>query len=145
MKTAEFRLGERTFTLCLNGAALFDLYDKFGQDKPILDHIAGTDRASFDALCWMLAKLSEQGELVRRYEGHEAGKIPSEHFFRTNLAPLEIARAKSAVTEAVARGFEREVPGEDARIDLGLLELEKKTAPAPAGPAICRWLASFWG
>lgn len=145
MKTREYQLGERTFHLCLNGAALFDLYDRFGQDAPLLSHIEGNDKAGFENLCWMLAKLSEQGELVRRYEGHEAGKIPSEHFFRTNLAPLEVARAKQAVTEAVMLGFEREVPGEDERIDLGLLELEKKTAAGPAGSGIFKWLASFWG
>lgn len=145
MRTTEYQVGGRTFFLCLNGAALFDIYEKFGTDKPILTHIEGSDRAGFEALCWMLAKLSEQGELVRRYEGYEPGKIPGEHFFRTNLAPLEIARAKLAVTRAVTLGFEREVPGEEDRIDLGLMELEKKTAPARAGSAISRWLASFLG
>ena len=55
MRTVPYALNGQTWHLCLNGAALFDIYDKFGTDGSVFDHIEGTDRKSYDATCWMLA------------------------------------------------------------------------------------------
>lgn len=127
MRLTGFELQGRSFHLCLNGAALFDIYDKYGAEEPILSRIDGHDRAAYDRTCWILAKLAEQGELVRRFNGFDKGPFPSEHFFRTNLRPVDVPRAKAAIELAVRQGFAREEQEEEERIDLGLLELQKKT------------------
>ena len=129
MKTTEFSLNGQTYHLCLNGAALFDIYEKYGSKGFVTDHVKGNGKKSFEATCWILAKLAEQGELVRRYLGHDRGPIPSEGLLRAMLSPRDVPEAKAAITEAVRRGFEREKK-EDGPVDLGLLELEKK-AKAP--------------
>lgn len=134
MKTTPFELKDQTYHLCLNGAALYDIYDKFGVEEPILSHIEGVDRKSYDATCWILAKLCEQGEIVRRYEGFDRGPFVSEHYLRSNLQPLDVPMAKRAIETAVRQGFRREEPEEEQKIDKGLLELEKKTAPDPPEP-----------
>lgn len=36
MKTVEFDLGDMRLYLCMNGAALFDIYEKFGRKGQIL-------------------------------------------------------------------------------------------------------------
>lgn len=108
MKMIEYMLAGRTFHLCLNGQALFDAYEKFGYDEFLTKHIEGVSKESFDALCWLLFKLSEQGELVRRWQGFDHGSIAPEQFFRANLKPLEIQAAKDAVLRAVLLGFECE-------------------------------------
>lgn len=128
MKTIAYTQAGSTWHLCLNGAALFDIYDKFGTEQGILEHIEGVDRKSYDAVCWMLAKLAEQGEIVRRYQGLEHGKFPSEHYFRANLRPTDVLDAKQAIRDAVRLGFSREEADEDEVIDLGLMKLQKKTA-----------------
>lgn len=130
MKTTEYTFQGTTYHLCMNGSALCDIYEKFGSKGFVTDIIRGTGKKSFDATCWMLAKLAEQGELVRRYEGHTAQKIPSESMFRLLWKPLDVVEAKKAIEAAVADGFSREEEPENKEIDLGLLELEKKTVTA---------------
>lgn len=126
MKTTEFTVAGSTWHLCLNGAALFDIYDKYGDKGSLLDHIKGNDKAAFQATCWILAKLAEQGELVRRYHGFDHGLFPTALMFQTMLKPLEVAEAKRVITMAVSQGFARDEPDEEASIDLGLVELQKK-------------------
>lgn len=129
MKTTAFELNGQVFHLCLNGAALFDLYDKFGKEAGLMEPIAGNDREGYNATCFYLATLANQGEIVRRYQGYDAGKFTTENFFRANLAVWDVARAKEAVKAALFQGFYREEKDPEERIDLGLLELEKKTGP----------------
>lgn len=130
MKTISYELNGHTFYLCLNGQALFDAYDKFGYEGFLTKHIEGKSKASFENTCWLLAKLSEQGELVRRWQGLERGPIVPEQYFRVNLKPLDVAGAKDAIREAISLGFSREEEREKRVRDLWLEELQKKTAKA---------------
>lgn len=136
MKTVPFTMGGQTYHLLLNGAALFDLYEQFGDQDSLLNHLDGRGRQSFENTCVFLAKLGEQGELLRRYLGHDPGPVPTEELFRVGLSPRDAARAKSAVIEAVCAGFEREEGGKQKQVDKGLLELQKKTAAGSAGRSI---------
>lgn len=129
MKTTQFELGGQVFHLCLNGAALFELYDKYGKETGLMEHISGNDRDAYNATCFYLATLANQGEIVRRYEGREHGKFTTDAYFRANLAVWDVARAKNAVRAALQQGFHREEVDPDQVIDLGLQELEKKTGP----------------
>lgn len=116
-----------TYHLLLNGAALFDIYEKFGTKGFVLDHIKGNGKKSFGPTCWILAKLAEQGELMRRYQGYDKGPIPTEETFLLNLSPLEVPLAKDAIARAVQEGFRREESPQKTEVDKGLLELQKKT------------------
>lgn len=130
MKTTEYTFGGVTYHLCMNGSALCDIYEKYGSKGFVTDIIRGTGKKSFEATCWMLAKLAEQGELVRRYEGYTAQKMPAESMFRLMLKPLDVVDAKKAIEAAVAEGFSRTEAPKQNEVDLGLLELEKKTVTA---------------
>ncbi len=141
MKTVEFELAGETYHLCLNGAALFDCYDKLGDDP--LDKIKGNSPEAFESTCWMLAKLSEQGELCRRFQGMDKGRILSFQHAKAMLAPLDVLRARESIRAAWNIGFDM-TEDEDEEIDLGLMELQKKTAPGTAVRGICRFLASFF-
>lgn len=128
MKTVEFEWNGQVYHLCMNGAALFDIYDKFGNAGGVLEPIQGSSRQTFNNVCWYLWKLMEQGELVRRFQGHDRVKIPGEMEIRTLLRAPDYTEARKAISTAIAQGFAREVEDEGAKkIDKGLLELEKKT------------------
>lgn len=127
MKTIPYELNGHTFYLCLNGQALFDAYDKFGYEGFITKHIEGTSKASFENICWLLSKLAEQGELVRRWQGLDRGPIAPAEYFRAHLRPLDVPAAKDAIREAISHGFAREEERERRDRDLGLEELQKKT------------------
>ena len=126
MKLHEVDLCGQHLYLCLNGQALFDLYDKFGTKGFITDPIKGSGKKSFEAVCYYLFKLSEQGELYRRWQGQTHGPILTEQFFRVHLAPRDVYRAKDAIVTTIRIGFAREAE-EEHDVDLGLVELQKKT------------------
>ena len=69
MKVHEVDLCGQRLYLLLNGQALFDIYDKFGTKGFITDPLKDSDKKSFEAVCYYLFKLSEQGELYRRWQG----------------------------------------------------------------------------
>ena len=125
MKGHEVDLCGQHLYLLLNGQALFDIYDKFGTKGFITDPLKDNNKAGFEATCFFLAKLCEQGELLRRWEGQTRGPVLSEQYFRVHLAPRDVYRAKDAIVTTIRIGFAREAE-EEHDVDLGLVELQKK-------------------
>lgn len=126
MRTVPVSLGGVTYHLLLNGTALFDLYDRFGDKGSLTDHFQGNTRESFAALCYFLTVLAEQGELWRRYMGHNPGPIPTEEELRLLLIPNDVPAARGAVIDALLAGFRREEGEKPRTVDKGLLALQKK-------------------
>lgn len=141
MKTVKLNLYGETYHLRLTSAALYDIYEKFGREASVFEHITGIDKAAFEAVCWYLAKLSEQGELTRRWQGMEPGKVPTEEQLRIQMTPADMPGAQIALLRALNLGFGREIPDEEP-VDIGLAEFTKKATPEAAGPGrgSCRWL-----
>lgn len=126
MQTVKFEFNGRPYCLCFNGAALFAVQEKFGDGFNAGSILAGTGTEGFSSLCWLLAQLAEQGELVRRYMGYDPQDIPVPEYFEASLGPLDTLRAKKAVLDAFRLGFAREI--KDKRgIDIYELEYQKKT------------------
>ena len=130
MRTVDFTMGETELHLCYNGAAMFDLWDIFGQEKRILEHIEPNTKKAFNATCIMLHKLAEQGELVRRYHGHTPQDVPNIKELMAVLAPADVLAAKRAVAAAIAAGMKMEAQIRRSETDLGLLELEMQKKAA---------------
>lgn len=144
MKTVEFPLNGRVHHLFLSGAALFDAYDKFGDKGNLLDAMAGTSKDSFDNTVWFLAKLSQQGEALRRFEGEEPQPmLTAEEAIRT-MRPPDVIRARAAIREAYHLGFAREETSEEQEIDLYLEEFQKKTEPDCGGAGGSASRVGFW-
>lgn len=135
MKLTPFAFNGSTYYLLLNGAALFDIYDQFGTEGSVADPIKDNSRDAFDATCWYLEELATQGELLRRYQGHDRQPVPSSDVFMACLSPLDVPRAKAAIRKAIFAGFAREEAEAPKEIDKGLLELEKKTDAASPAPS----------
>lgn len=146
MRTVKFEHEGRTYHLCMNAAALFDIYDHFGSDKTVLENIVGTSKEALENTCRMLSILAEHGELLRRWQGMEPQELPTAEMFLALITPSDFPRAQAAIIQAVEIGFGREVPDSDTPeyTDLGLLELQKKTKPASIAATISRWLRNFW-
>lgn len=133
MKTVEFEFNNQTYHLCMNGAALFDCFDKFGAENEIMDCIKEKTAKSFENVCWLLAKLSEQGELVRRYEGFDKSEMLSIGECFIFLDPLGVIEAKNVIRKVLVLGFSRTEEPEEKEVDIGLAELnQKKTGKSRA-------------
>lgn len=144
MKTVKYELCGQTLHLRLTSAALYDIYDAY-QPESSFDPISAGGRQGFEAVCWYLQKLAEQGELTRRWEGFEPSEIPTVEQLRLLMTPADLPRAKLALIRAMNMGFGREIEDEEP-VDLGLVEFEKKTQPTDGhGRGFTTWLRSFCG
>lgn len=139
-----FHLHGRKYPLLLNGNALFGAYERF--DGAILEPMDRPGRQGYEATCWILHQLMEQGELYNRYMGGDHQNVPGYDELMVYLTPVDYLRARAAVERAIALGFGREAPSpEPEERDMGLEELEKKTVKGTGWQRICRRVRSFWG
>ena len=123
MKSVELEFNGGKYSLLYNGAAMFAVNDAVGGGQ-VFDRIT----KDFNVLCTVLQILSEQGELARRYAGHDPGAVLDTEEFRVLASPVDAAQATQLVYKAVLSGMGREIEEEKPKqIDEGLLELEKKT------------------
>ena len=88
--------------------------------------LSDTSAAGFDALCWAVAELTTQGELLARYMGRDKRELLTQQRVRVELKPSQIAEAKMLVMQAIIKGVRQE-DEEDAEVDEVLEELQKKT------------------
>lgn len=124
MREITINIAGQDFYLLYNGAAMYALRDKFG-DAKIYEVISHNNYESFSALCDILAEMITQGELFRRWNGYDKGKIVTGATLRVILRPIDIPIAQQAVLDAFVEGMRNETP-EDEDIDLGLQEIESK-------------------
>ena len=72
-----------------NAAAYFAAAEKYPENG-IVAAIAGQGPESFDALCWALAELAQQGELARRDMGYDSGEMLTVERVRRQLMPAQL-------------------------------------------------------
>lgn len=139
-RVIDFDYNGRHYEAYCPAAALFDIYEHFEAVGPVTE-ITGCDkdtREGWDACCWLLA------ELCRWQLGEEPRDMLT--LAELRLAPAaDMPRIRVTVLAAVAAGFRRDIPDEEAEEkerDLVLEELEgaqKKTPPAGRiGPSTWR-------
>ena len=133
MQEIKAKVCGQTYHLLFNGYAMYAGMEAFG-DRSLAEVIQENSMQGFMDLCKVFCLLGEQGELARRYEGYDPGKLPDEEELRLHAAPFDILAMRQACIEAVTAGFRREV--EAAETDLGLAELQKKRKNDPPKPII---------
>ena len=106
------------YYLLYNGAAMFALQD--------VDLIFTAISKDIDVFCRVVSVLSEQGELLRRYQGHDHGGIINAEEFKFMSTPAEMMNMRVAVLNALLSGMEREIEPEKAERDLSLEKFKKK-------------------
>lgn len=139
MKTTDYEFNGHKYYLCFNSAAMFDCFDKFGGED-VTVAMGGTTAQSFINLCWVLQKMSEQGELLRRYFGYDAGETIDANELALLLTPTDAVEARGKAIEAISNGFAR-TENDKAPVDPWLAEIEqKKTKKSHAQSGFIRLL-----
>ena len=127
MKAVKVSVGRQEYYLAFNGEAMFAIRDKYGDAETLMEKMKPDTRESFEIVCDVIALLSEQGELVRRYYGYERADIIKAEEIRQLAQPADIIGLKMAIPRAIALGYGRDIePEKDDEIDLGLVELNQK-------------------
>lgn len=109
---------------------MFDAIDKFGTASDMLQKIGEETREGFEALRWMIVHLVNDAELSRREQGYDPLPMLQENDISARMLPLDYKELQSAVIEAIAYGYNREVENPEEETDLGLAELNQKKTKA---------------
>ena len=111
-----------------NAAAYFAAAEKFPENG-IVAAIAGQGQEAFDALCWALAELAQQGELARRDMGYDSGEMLTVERVRRQLMPAQLPEAREIVLRTIAKGLKNGEGNDSDEVDEVLAELaeQKKT------------------
>ncbi len=133
MKTIEFSMGQKKLHLYFNGEALIqcEALDA-GRDKaaPVwLDRIMQNDSEGRETLYAVAGILAQQGEAVRRCLCMDAERTPSADELRLLLTPMQLLGLRASVIAAIDDGYSADDKSGTGDIDVGLMELEKKTKP----------------
>ena len=110
-----------------NASAYFATQEKYPDG--FFELMMKNDRQGLEALCWVLQEMSEQGELMRRYMGHDKGETFNASEAMLKMRPKDIAVARSIVMTAMDVGLNVETEDEEAEVDIVLVELQKKIKP----------------
>lgn len=138
MKHIDFEFDGTTYALSFTAEALFTVYDKFGYTSNILDatKILEPTQEGWKNLCWMAALMASQGELQRRNRGEDPRPMITMEQLRTGFMAAESVRLRQAVRDALAQGFQRDVPSPDADQEVNLVLLEREEAEKKTKAAV---------
>ena len=127
MKAIIVKIAGKTYNLAFNGAAMFEIREKYDSVEDMLEITAQDDQGGFIAMCETVALLATQGELARRYFGYDPQEMIEAETIQNIVQPHEIIELTTAIPRAVALGFGAEIDrGKDDEIDLTLMELNQK-------------------
>lgn len=144
MQLNKFTLDGKEYHLLLNGEALFDCYERFGQDKGLLDLLETDGRNGYEVIAFFLATFSMQGELYRRWQGEDRGSYLSESQARVLLKPADIPTLRAVLIDTIMDGFKRKHP-DDGPVDPWLNELTQKKTKESATRNIFAWSQKLLG
>ena len=94
-------------------------------------------------LCWLAALMASQGELQRRSWGYDPRPMVTMEQLRTGFMAADSIRLREAVRDALAQGFQRDVPSQDADEEVNLVLLEREEAEKKAKAAVASGLSSL--
>lgn len=123
-----YKHGGKEYWLVYTADAYFELNEKYGTE--LFEKLRAADRSGYDVAVGCLLVLAREGELCRRYMGHDARQMLTEEEIQRTVLPDGIANIKESVMKALLAGMRVENHKEnDEPIDVGLMEFEKKTVP----------------
>lgn len=109
-----------------NAAAYFAGVEKY--PNGLMEQLLKPGNDGFSALCWAMAEMSTQGELIRRDMGHDKREPLSEEKLRLHMTPRNISEARTIVMTAIAKGLGKGGEDEeDEEVDEVMAEIQKKT------------------
>lgn len=137
MKHIDFELNGDVYALSFTTEALFTVYDKFGYTSDILSTTKALEPSveGWKNCCWLAALMASQGELQRRYLGHEPRKMITVEDLRLSVMPADANRLRQAVRDAMEQGFQRDIPDQDPVEEVNLVLMEREEAEKKSAAA----------
>ena len=120
-KSLTMKTGGKAFTLRYDVQTMVDAEEKY-DSFDALSAMTGGKKAPVKATLDLLAYMANAGE---RHEGREPAFTPE--WFKENLTPVQLDRAKIMIQQAIMVGLYRENPADDdEEVDVVLEKIRKK-------------------
>ena len=120
-------INSRKFTFNYSVSVMFDVAEKYGGAKEVLDVVSLNTKEGFEALKWLAVKMATDGELCRRAQGFDAEPmIKDDDINLHTISPYDYEELRRAVVNAITAGYRRSEADPNEEIDLGLAELQSK-------------------
>lgn len=124
MKFTKWTFDRKDYYLSYNVMAVHQIYDLGIEDLSAA--ISDQGAKAFEQVCRAAEIMIQQGELVRRYLGYDPGNVIAAETLMLSLSLNHDFSLRRAMMDAVLDGLRSETD-ERQEVDLGLLELQKKT------------------
>lgn len=124
MKFTKWTFDGKDYYLSYNVMAVHQIYDLGIEDLSAA--ISDLGAKAFEQVCRAAEIMIQQGELIRRYLGYDPGNVTTAENLMLMLTTGEDISLRGAMMAAVLDGLKSETD-ERQEVDLGLLELQKKT------------------
>ena len=122
MRNETIEINGKEYSLFLSIGAMFELENEFGENWN--DDIFSKTN-NYEKLFKVASILSRHGELARRRDGYDPAETLTEEMLNTECIPAELYALGQVVTNAILKGYGREIE-DKAEKDVGLAELNKK-------------------
>lgn len=124
MKFTKWTFDGKDYYLSYNVMAVHQIYDLGIEDLSAA--ISDRGAKAFEQVCRAAEIMIQQGELIRRYLGYDPGNVIAADTLMWSLGINNDLALRSSMMAAVLDGLKSETD-ERQEVDLGLLELQKKT------------------
>lgn len=123
-----YKHGGKEYWLVYTADAYFEIKERYGTEP--VERLRAEDSSGWECAVGCLLILAREGELCRRYMGHEPMPMLDEETIRRTVLPDGVVNVKNAVVQAMFAGLRIENAVKDeSPVDIGLMEFEKKTIP----------------
>ena len=115
-RSAVITIGGTEYELMLTTRATKEIAKRYGGLENLGDKLMKSENfeASLEEICWLIALMANQSILIHNLKNKDAPRdLITEEEIELLTTPLDLAACKSAITEAMFRGTERNIESED--------------------------------
>ena len=115
-RTATIALGGKDYPLLLTTKATKEISKRYGGLADLGDKLMKSENfeEALDEVVWLITLLANQSILIHNLQEPDAPEsLLTEEAVELLTTPFELAESKDAITDALERGTERHVQGED--------------------------------
>lgn len=111
---------------------MFEVIEKYGDVSTALTYMQEDTKGGFEVTKHLGLLMAQDGELARRYIGHDPSPMLEESELNFHLNPVDYEAFKASVVYAISAGYGRDNAAAAKEVDVGLQALEQKKTEAKA-------------
>ena len=121
---------------------MFEVIEKHGDVSTALTYMQEDTKGGFEVTKHLGLLMAQDGELARRYIGHDPSPMLEESELNFHLNPVDYEAFKASVVYAISAGYGRDNAAAAKEVDVGLQALEQKKNRGKSRRAYLNYIAA---